>query len=533
MAKPRSTARVATSAAAPPRGKPPSAAEAVEIAQGLVTGLARIGGLDQVDALLDRLKECREFTTLAALAAALADHGSPLSVHAMRVTAQAHIELGRFSEARVLLDEVIGRAADDCEALEAHGLRGRIHKQLYVNESVRGVRKPELLRSAVHEYLKAYDEDPRRPGWHGINSAALLARAVRDRVSGLPVERRLSIASDIRDRLLASSGADAYWEMATLAEASLVLGDLDTAELWFHRAAWLPEVAAFARASTLRQLREVWQLDPATLPGSRILPPLDARLHQAGQSLLISPRNLAGPDSAPRLEKVFGSSPFMPFEAWAMGIDCAKSVCRVENQLNQGFGTGFIVNGRLLSAKLPNEPVLVTNAHVLTRNGDGGALTPAQAHVAFYASTDRNGRPHVSTIGKILWSSPPDRFDATIASLRKPLRPAKPLSLATGLPAPGGGEKVYVVGHPKGGGLVFSLNDNELLDHGDPDDFRVHYKTPTEPGSSGSPVFNAQWELIALHHAGSSAMRRIHGSGSYSANEGIAFRHIGPAIRLR
>jgi V8-like Glu-specific endopeptidase len=91
--------------------------------------------------------------------------------------------------------------------------------------------------------------------------------------------------------------------------------------------------------------------------------------------------------------------------------------------------------------------------------------------------------------------------------------------------------KVYVIGHPGGGALVFSLNDNDLLDHGDPDDFRVHYRTPTEPGSSGSPVFDSNWELIALHHAGDSAIPKIHGSGTYQANEGIALRHIGKAIR--
>jgi endonuclease G, mitochondrial len=33
------------------------------------------------------------------------------------------------------------------------------------------------------------------------------------------------------------------------------------------------------------------------------------------------------------------------------------------------------------------------------------------------------------------------------------------------------------------------------------DDF-LHYATDTEPGNSGSPVFNDQWEIVALHHSG-------------------------------
>jgi V8-like Glu-specific endopeptidase len=34
------------------------------------------------------------------------------------------------------------------------------------------------------------------------------------------------------------------------------------------------------------------------------------------------------------------------------------------------------------------------------------------------------------------------------------------------------------------------------------DDKIVQYLTDTEPGSSGSPVFNSQWQVVALHHSG-------------------------------
>ena len=87
-----------------------------------------------------------------------------------------------------------------------------------------------------------------------------------------------------------------------------------------------------------------------------------------------------------------------------------------------------------------------------------------------------------------------------------------------------GVQKVYVIGHPKGGGLSISLNDNLFLDC---DDCLLHYRAPTEGGSSGSPVFNQQWDLIGLHHAGGTAMRRLRGQeGTYAANEGIWIQRI-------
>jgi V8-like Glu-specific endopeptidase len=88
--------------------------------------------------------------------------------------------------------------------------------------------------------------------------------------------------------------------------------------------------------------------------------------------------------------------------------------------------------------------------------------------------------------------------------------------------------RVYVIGHPRGGTLSISLQDNLLLDHESP---RIHYRTPTEGGSSGGPVFNRQWDLIGLHHAGSAKMQMLNKKqGTYAANEGISIQAIIQAI---
>ena len=45
----------------------------------------------------------------------------------------------------------------------------------------------------------------------------------------------------------------------------------------------------------------------------------------------------------------------------------------------------------------------------------------------------------------------------------------------------------------------------------------LHYETDTAPGSSGSPVFNDQWEVVALHHSG---VPRTDKDGNWLATDG-------------
>ena len=61
---------------------------------------------------------------------------------------------------------------------------------------------------------------------------------------------------------------------------------------------------------------------------------------------------------------------------------------------------------------------------------------------------------------------------------------------------------------------------------------RVHYRAPTEGGSSGSPVFDDSWDVIAVHHMGGKAgMSQLNGkTGTYAANEGISIQSIRQAV---
>ena len=81
-----------------------------------------------------------------------------------------------------------------------------------------------------------------------------------------------------------------------------------------------------------------------------------------------------------------------------------------------------------------------------------------------------------------------------------------PLIAAEGKITPG--EPVNIIQHPRGEPKQVVIRENKLLDLPKPTaadprlDRYAQYEADTDQGSSGSPVFNDQWEVIALHHSG-------------------------------
>jgi V8-like Glu-specific endopeptidase len=60
-------------------------------------------------------------------------------------------------------------------------------------------------------------------------------------------------------------------------------------------------------------------------------------------------------------------------------------------------------------------------------------------------------------------------------------------------------ERVNIIQHPSGGPKQIAIYHNIVAYT---DEKRVQYLTDTLPGSSGSPVFDDQWRIVALHHSG-------------------------------
>ncbi|MES9969688.1 MAG: serine protease [Candidatus Thiodiazotropha sp.] len=82
------------------------------------------------------------------------------------------------------------------------------------------------------------------------------------------------------------------------------------------------------------------------------------------------------------------------------------------------------------------------------------------------------------------------------------------------------GQHVNIIQHPRGRRKEVSLQRNNLTNIYEN---VVRYTSDTEPGSSGSPVFNNQWDLISIHHA---AGERDPVTHAWISNEGMRIDKI-------
>lgn len=474
-----------------------------------------------------------------------ARYGCDAGIH--KHMAQALIELDAFDAAAKALDEAVALAKSSpanadflAEASEYAGLRGRILKQLFIRDGDRN-----QLRAAADTYIEEYERGGKF--WHGVNALAL---QVREWTEGLPARPGADLAQLARTVLQSALDGQRrdgdHWSLATASEACLALAVLepdgswcDQAELWLYRFLEHPDTGPFALEGYFRQLREVWRGNAMNTQtcADRLAAIAQRHVMRTQRRWNVAPRQineLVQHESA--LEKNFsGERAFTVRDLRTMLGLCPNVGCVID-PTGVRLGTGFLLAGSEFG--LDAELVFVTNAHVIS-DSVPGALHPADARVIFEVESAAARSPRVHEIADVLFSSPPgelgeilpelEALDTAIVTLKTVPEDVVPLRIASSIPLPAPTTKAFVVGHPQAGALQFSLQDSELLDVC-PNERLMHYRTPTDPGSSGSPVFNAKWELVALHHAGSQRCRRLHGTGEYQANEGIILRAVQRAV---
>jgi hypothetical protein len=475
----------------------------------------------------------RWFEIAELLASAMASRlGAPPALK--RLHAQMLLERGFDDEALARLEDL--RNADvlnDYDRAQAFGHLGRIHKDRFV-AAVRASdpTAEQHLSRAIEAYRAGYDEDATRD-WLGINAVALLAReearAVRPDAGDEARRLAAAIQAGIQQR---DPGDQYFYSPATVAEAQLALGDAGSAVQSLVRYVQHPKVNGFALGSTLRQFTEIWCLDRGPEPGPQIVNVLRAAAmeHLEGD-VKMSPgdiRRAREAMSGGRHEAVFGLDRFDSIENYKRGLERSANVARIGRSSESGVGTGFLLPAEVLDARLGPGYVLVTNAHVVSERPEdlaAGAVHPAEAVITF-AALDASGPSTEMSIAEVLFASPPDQLDVVVARLATPVAPSQAIPVAKVIPEAGSRTQVRVVGHPSGRGLSFS--SGEFLGHKPP---RLHYRAATEGGSSGSPVFNADWRLVGLHHSGGEAMPKLSGEpGTYEANEGISIAAIAQAV---
>jgi len=226
------------------------------------------------------------------------------------------------------------------------------------------------------------------------------------------------------------------------------------------------------------------------------------------------------------------TSDFLPFSFLELGRRRGDAVARVVIRTDgpggasvQGYGTGFLI--------APD--ILITNNHVLPNLDKARVST-----VEFRYELDLLGNEIVPdawalTPDELFVTSPYTELDFTIIKVAKKANTIAgdayrflPVRASPAKVAPG--ESVCVIQHPQGRRkevVLFESRVDGFFQEG-----FVQYSSDTLEGSSGAPVFNSAWEVVALHHRGvierdaAGAYVTRDGEYQYLANEGVRISAI-------
>ncbi len=196
-------------------------------------------------------------------------------------------------------------------------------------------------------------------------------------------------------------------------------------------------------------------------------------------------------------ERVLGQNDLLQINYLSRGLEVGRSVCRIHIRnpkgRPEGFGTGFMISPSLL----------LTNQHV---------LPVLEFAVRSLCEFDFEYDHEFNLKATHFFELMPDRFFYSNKELDFALVTVNPLSRNgkslrefgfLQLTEKSGkalmNEFISLIQHPSGSDKHITIRNNRIQNRFK--DF-IHYEADTMPGSSGSPVFNDQWDVVALHHSG-------------------------------
>ena len=219
-----------------------------------------------------------------------------------------------------------------------------------------------------------------------------------------------------------------------------------------------------------------------------------------------------GPQDPHELERIWSPrAPFLDVVFLERGARVARSVCRIESLSGDARGTGFLIG--------PN--LALTNCHVVATDEDAKVCQVRLGYCRDETGQIKQGE--VYRVRKLVRHSPENELDYAVLEIEDMPgnNPAigymklKPMKIAQQ-------NRVYIIQHPQGEPQKVVLQENRVTYVSQR---RVQYLTNTQKGSSGSPVCNENWEVMALHHSGA-PLPASPGSVEFSGNEGIPITAI-------
>ncbi|MBI1685855.1 trypsin-like serine peptidase [Caulobacter hibisci] len=254
---------------------------------------------------------------------------------------------------------------------------------------------------------------------------------------------------------------------------------------------------------------------------------------RTGEAMLALDGKPSEPPAPPPLgaEAVWGDSlDFVNVSFLAKGAKAARAVGRVAFRNGRPRGSGFLIGGGLF----------ITNNHVI----DNPEIAQ-QLVLELDYEVDLRGQPRpVSRYAfdtAVFITDPVSGLDFTVIGVGAAidanaaaldgygfcgLSDAKDKHML--------GEYANIVQHPEGRHKEVVLRENRLVSRYDD---ALHYVADTQPGSSGAPVFNSEWDVIALHHWGGPWIQKTDAAGAPLANiqinEGVRISAIVRTIRQR
>lgn len=254
------------------------------------------------------------------------------------------------------------------------------------------------------------------------------------------------------------------------------------------------------------QWAEARDLVTALVDAARQANPTNARLQQFTDSALaqLPVPALAGAadigDAKVQYERiVLKSVNFAKFDKWQADAAAAShAVCRIECPVGQGQGTGFLIGPDLV----------MTNHHVVKDQIASGGDAWKEVACRFGYRADKTGKEVSEGTAYRLIADPLVTHSEVTALDYAVIRLSAPAGADPIDGAAAGtrgwlqalrhtfemAEPIYLVQHPDAADIRVTVGA-----YVGGDNRSIQYQANSLPGSSGSPCFNANWKLVALH----------------------------------